>query len=109
MMLAYFAGAGLIVAAGQQNGSELLEAAIQQDMSIDGLMAQGGRLSAIGISAADAAIIVAGAGIAFKLLQMATPFTETLNLWLRAKLLDKDGDGLPDLPQHPGKGEKPGR
>lgn len=84
----YVTGAIGLVLAGQQSGAELLDAALSKDMSITGVMNEAGNLAGLGVSAQDAAIIVTAGGIGYKLLQMATPFTETVNLWLRKKLVD---------------------
>lgn len=93
---AYFAGAGGIYLFGQ-SGASLLDQALQKEMSIENVMGTAGDLAGLGVSATDAAIIVAGAGLGYKLLQMATPFAETVNLWWRKKLLE--GPGQP--PAHP--------
>ena len=86
MMAAYMGGAALVALIGQQAGPEigsagadLLDQAIQQDMSITGIMTTAGQLMGVGVSVTEAAVIVAAAGIVYKLLQMATPFAETLN------------------------------
>jgi len=83
----YVAGAGGLLLVGQ-SGASLLDQALSQDMSIDGVMNQAGGLAGLGVSATDAAMIVAGAGLGYKLLQMASPFAETINLWWRRKLLE---------------------
>lgn len=83
----YTAGALGLVMAGQQSGAALLDQALSKDMSISGVMTEAGNLAGLGVSATDAAIIVAGAGLGYKLLQIATPFAETVNLYWRNKLL----------------------
>lgn len=84
----YAAGAVGLVVAGQQSGAALLDQALAKDMSIEGVMTEAGNLAGLGVSATDAAIIVAAAGLGYKLLQIATPFAETVNLWWRKKLLE---------------------
>jgi hypothetical protein len=98
---AYFAGAGGIYLFGQ-SGASLLDQALQKEMSIENVMGTAGDLAGLGVSATDAAIIVAGAGLGYKLLQMATPFAETINLWWRRKLLDGPPPGPPPGPVAPG-------
>lgn len=83
----YAAGALGLVVAGQQSGAALLDQALSKDMSISGVMTEAGNLAGLGVNATDAAIIVAMAGLGYKLLQIATPFAETVNLYWRQKLM----------------------
>jgi hypothetical protein len=83
---AYGGGAiGLLLMA-QQSGADLLDQALNQDLSVGGIMNEAGRMAGLGVNATDAAIIVAGAGIAYKLLQLMQPFLETLNMAWRRRL-----------------------
>ena len=104
----YFIGGAGGIALFGQSGASLLDQALQKEMSIDGVMGQAGDLAGLGVSATDAALIVAGAGLGYKLLQMATPFAETINLWWRRKLLEgppppPPGPAAPGGPPTPGK------
>ena len=100
---AYAAGAGGLLLFGQ-SGVSLLDQALAKEMSIEGVMGQAGDLAGLGVSATDAAIIVAGAGLGYKLLQIATPFAETVNLWWRKKLLEGPPPASP-APPPPGPGK----
>lgn len=83
----YAAGALGLVVAGQQSGAALLDQALSKDMSISGVMTEAGNLAGLGVNATDAAIIVAVAGLGYKLLQILTPFAETVNLYWRNRLM----------------------
>lgn len=98
----YAAGAMGLVVAGQQSGAALLDQALSKDMSISGVMTEAGNLAGLGVSATDAAIIVAVAGIGYKLLQILTPFAETVNLYWRNKLLSQPA--APPPPAQPPQG-----
>lgn len=95
----YAAGALGLVVAGQQSGAALLDQALSKDMSISGVMTEAGNLAGLGVNATDAAIIVAVAGLGYKLLQIVTPFAETVNLYWRRKLLDGPSTPKPPPPQ----------
>lgn len=100
-VLVLIASAAGILLVGQ-SGAALLDQALSQDMSMEGVMNQAGDLAGLGVSATDAAMIVAGAGLGYKLLQMATPFAETVNMWWRRKLLEPQPPGAPpQLPPQP--------
>jgi hypothetical protein len=94
----YAGGAlGLVVAG--QSGASLLDQALESDMSVQGVVKEASNLAGLGVSATDAAVIVAVAGIAYKVLQIATPFAETINMAFRAKLLaPKPAPTLPPPP-----------
>ncbi len=95
----YTAGAlGLSVAGLQAGGAELLDQALSKDMSIQGVISEAGNLAGLGVNATDAAIIVAVTGLGYKLLQMATPFSETVNLWWRKRLLEPAPPAPPPQP-----------
>lgn len=93
---AYGAGAAGLLVFGQ-SGASLLDQALAKEMSIESVMGSAEGLAGLGVTATDAAIIVAAAGLGYKLLQMAQPFTETVNMWWRKKLLD----GQSPPPQQP--------
>lgn len=82
---AYMGGAAGLLIMGQQSGAALLDQALSKDMSTSGIIAEAGNLAGLGVNATDAAIIVAAAGLAYKVLQIAQPFTATLNDKLRQK------------------------
>lgn len=83
----YAAGALGLVVAGQQSGASLLDQALSNDMSIKGVMNEAGNLAGLGVNATDAAIIVAVAGLGYKLLQILSPFAETVNMYWRHRLM----------------------
>lgn len=93
MMLAYGAASfGALMMGQQVSGSALLDQALQQDMSVGGLMNTAGQVAGLGVSATDAAMIVAGAGLAYKLLQIVeriiVPRLETADLIRRKHALE---------------------
>lgn len=92
--------AGLFVM-GQQGGATVGDRLFDQALNSDGIGAvidEAAKLSTLGISQTDAAIIVALAGLGWKFLdgQQKGGTFETLNLWLRRKL--KVGDHNPPPP-----------
>lgn len=94
----YTAGALGLVMAGQNSGAALLDQALSKDMSISGVMTEAGNLAGLGVNATDAAIIVAVAGLGYKLLQIATPFAETVNLYWRNRLMNPPPPAPPPAP-----------
>jgi len=87
---AYMGGAAGLLIIGQQSGAALLDAALSKDMTTATIMTEAGNLAGLGVNATDAALIVAGAGLLYKVLQIAQPFTGTVNDKLRQRWgLDK--------------------
>lgn len=80
---AYMGGAAGLIIMAQQSGASLLDQALSQDMSVGGIVSDANKLGGLGVGATDAALIVAGAGLAYKVLQILQPFTGTVNDKLR--------------------------
>jgi len=78
-------GSAPLAADAGKSGASVLETALAQDMTLSGVAAEAGKLAGLGVSAQDAALIVAGSGLGYKLLQMAHPFSNTVNDKLRQK------------------------
>lgn len=92
MIATYACGAMVVAMFGQEAGSSLLDQALQQqaDPSITGIVHQAGILSALGMSMPSAAVTVALSGLAFKGMQIATPFFATMNdIWRKHALGDE--------------------
>lgn len=91
MMLGYVAGATGLAFLGQQTGAQMLDAALNGDLpSTEAVINQANQIAGTGVSVETAAVLVGVVPLAYKLLQMATPFTETVNLWWRKKMLGED-------------------
>lgn len=92
MMLAYGAGALGLMVAGQQGGAEILRQVLDGDpQGFTTVIDEAQRVVGTGMDFGQAAILIAFVPVILRLLQMATPFTETLNLWWRRRVLGDHG------------------
>lgn len=102
MLRLYLGGSAALLIAGQSGaatvGDKLFDQALSGDGGMGAVIDEAAKLSTLGISQTDAAIIVALAGLGWKFLdgQQKGGTFETLNLWLRRKL--KVGDHNPPPP-----------
>jgi hypothetical protein len=105
MLKYYLGGAVGLVAFGQsaatQTGQQLLDQALSGDPSMGAILNEASKVATLGIQPTDAAIIVAGSGLAWKFLdtlsKSGTP--ETMNKWLARKLKVDGSDNPPPPPR----------
>lgn len=79
-------GALLTLLMGQQTGSELLDAALGQDVDPQTLMKEIESFVSLGVQPTDALLITAALFFGVRLLGWTTPLLNTLNDWLRKRL-----------------------